>query len=583
MEMTRIITMRHACAASLALMAAGACAQELNESMTVQGAYDPVIRHHERLSALPSRIELPLPEASLPLAERGVEVPVYSSFAPMGDTGWHTTLPAPSRGYLDIQAGSFLNTSVSAGYKAIYNDKSSLGLWLQHCSSSLFRANETSPYRRRYDETLGATFSHTFTPGTLSLKATWHLGYFNYYRALGTQVSGTDSNYPLTYMPGSQTLNDFAAAAAWRGARRSTGFYYSASIDYRFFGYRRLYEWADNAYVSSRAPHENDIKANVSLGYAIDAQSTFSLGIRGRVISYSRSSLSTPGFYTFTPGYTFKSDNLRLRASARLDLTSRITGPVDFSTFHAAPDIALDFTSSRFTLSLSASGGVEPNTMASARELCYYAVPAKAITTPAYTPIDARLRLGFGNFNGFSAVLFGSYAISRNTPLEGIYPLYLYGQLETPTSYLLHPALLSVHGFSMGADLHFALGDILSVEGTLTYSPQNGSTGSFNGIDRPRWILSTEANVRPIAPLLITAGYDYRGVRHLYYRAEPGSNLASLRLPDLYDLHCSATYTLASRYTLGISVSNILSSNPWICREMPQEGITVTGRFAVNF
>lgn len=583
MEMTRIISPGHALAALLTLAGAGASAQELNESMTVQGAYDPVIRRHERLSGLPSRLELPQPEASLPLAEKGVEVPVESVFTPMTDTGWQTTLPPASRGYLDMQAGSFLNSSLSAGYKIIDTPATGLGVWLQHCSSSLFRANDDSPYRRRYDETLGARFSHDFGAGRLGIKAAWHLGYFNYYRALGPQVQDPESDARLSYMPGSQTLNDFSAAATWLGRRSDTGFFYAAGAEYRYFGYRRLYEWADNNYVSTKAPGENDFNIHARAGYALDANSSFSLGAKVRMINYSNSELSSPGFYSFTPAYTLNTANLRLRAGAHLDLASSITGPVDFATFHAAPDVALDFTASGFTLSLSATGGVTPLTMAAARELCYYSVPTKLITTPVYTPVDARIRLGFGNFRGFSGGIFGSYAISRNTPLEGIYPLYLYGQLETPTSYLLHPATLSIHGFSMGADLHFALGSMLDVNGTLTYSPQHGSTGVFNGIDRPRWVLSTEASVRPIAPLLITAGYEYRGVRNLYYRAAPSTPLTSLRLPDLYNLHCGAAYTIASRYTLGVYVDNILSSNAWICREMPQEGLSVTGRFAVNF
>ena len=59
-------------------------AQELSGSLTVEGAYNPVIRNHDRLSGLPSRFQGELPQSSLPASLAGRlhrSCPVLRSFS----------------------------------------------------------------------------------------------------------------------------------------------------------------------------------------------------------------------------------------------------------------------------------------------------------------------------------------------------------------------------------------------------------------------------------------------------------------------------------------------------------------------
>ena len=58
-------------------------AQELSGSLTVEGAYNPVIRNHDRLSGLPSRFQGELPQSSLPASLAGLHrsCPVLHSFS----------------------------------------------------------------------------------------------------------------------------------------------------------------------------------------------------------------------------------------------------------------------------------------------------------------------------------------------------------------------------------------------------------------------------------------------------------------------------------------------------------------------
>lgn len=563
-----------------------AYSQELNESMTVQGAYDPIIRHHERLSGLPLRPELPAPEASLETDSRGVPVSLNPDFSSFSAMAYAATLNETYRGYLDLSAGSYLNTTLSAGYRILSDRDHDLGIWLQHASSSLYRPNELSPYRRRYDETLGADYFRDFGAGRLSADVAYHLGYFNYYRVLtpwGHEPAESPENVAV---PGYQTLNDLLLRASWRSTRASRGVFYGADAAYRYFGYRRLYEWASaehHDYTSLRPARENDLSLNLFAGYAFSSASRLAISVGGEWLAYANSPLSTAGFYKLTPSYSLSAGPLQLRAGLNLDFTSSIEGYEKFASFHASPDVAITLAASHFTIGLEARGGVKPNTLAALHELAYYSCPTLTATTPMFAPVDMTLRLGFGNYRGFCASVFGTYASVHNTPLAGTYPLYLFHQLATPESFILHPANLNIHGFSLGAEMKYAMGSVLAVEGRLAYSPQHGDRGTFNGIDRPRWILTTDARVSPIAPLTVSLGYEYRGVRRLYYRSAPGMPLASLRLSDLYNLHARADYTFAGRYTVGFSADNILSSHAWLTPEMPVEGIVFTGRFSLLF
>lgn len=64
---------------SLAVMLCGLfslplCGQELNESLTVEGEYVPVIRHQERINTLPEKLNNKLQQSNLNVASKGVQI-----------------------------------------------------------------------------------------------------------------------------------------------------------------------------------------------------------------------------------------------------------------------------------------------------------------------------------------------------------------------------------------------------------------------------------------------------------------------------------------------------------------------------
>lgn len=84
-------------------------AQELSGSLTVEGAYNPVIRNHDRLSGLPSRFQGELPQSSLPASLAGRPTQVVPGFAQFLTADPDMRLPHSYDGYVSLLALSLIH------------------------------------------------------------------------------------------------------------------------------------------------------------------------------------------------------------------------------------------------------------------------------------------------------------------------------------------------------------------------------------------------------------------------------------------------------------------------------------------
>lgn len=609
-------------------MTASALGQELSGSLTATGDYQAEIRSHSRLSGLPQRLLTQVPEGSLPVAVDALPVTVAPGLETLPATDSGLTLPRRYPGYVSLTAGSYLNASLSAGYRFVQTDRTTLGAWLQHNSSSLFRpdteapAPAEAPRKKLYDETLSLYGSHLFEGyGLLSASATYRLGYFNYYSS-AADPEGQPMKAPT------QTLNDFLLTARWQGRRYTRSWFVNADLKYRYFGYRSFYSPDELVHEDGgaaplhavRPPRENDIQLGATLGYTTYSSGAIALDVRLREIVFCHphtaydiashvtrpfasplSEMKPYGVATLTPSYFLTRDNWSLRAGARVDLSWNVVSATDFSTVHVAPDVAVSYAAPKATVYLSATGGVEPNTLASRSELNMYQSPALVNTLPQYSPLKAEIGVRLGDFSGFSAGVHAAYAIADNTPLTGWYPYWLAGQDFAPGQMAENMATMSLKGFSLGADVEYSLGYLLSVSGSMTYQRQSGKDGWFNGPDRPRWTADLGAEVTPLKGLAVGASYRYRGVRRIYlaegqvdraaYSQVPYHNFGdpdetqaiSRRLPDIYDLGVHARYTLRDRFTFSAAVDNILGCDDRLNPLMPTEGLSITGGVSILF
>ncbi len=119
--------------AATAAVAGGASAQSLTESVTVEGRYTPEVIPADRLALLPVAIALTAPESPMTYDRKGVMANFRPDALSMPVTGWRARkIDDTSKGYIDLRLGSWLNSSLSAGYAVINDEDTRLNVYLQH-------------------------------------------------------------------------------------------------------------------------------------------------------------------------------------------------------------------------------------------------------------------------------------------------------------------------------------------------------------------------------------------------------------------------------------------------------------------
>lgn len=607
---------------------------QYNQSISVEGKYVPEIFHIDRINTLPQQYKFTLETNPLNYDSKSVPANFQPRLLPMAATGWRDTRTySANRGYLDLGLGSWLNSTLSAGYRFVETDATQAGAWLQHNSTSLWKPNlengnpETRQYR--YDETIGVYASHDFSgKGTLQGAASWHLSNFNYY-AFAPEWGNLASASPTAP---SQTLNDISVKIEWLSPVKPDAINWYAGVGTRYFGYRRFYNPSlsprtDNPELhSQQGNRETDINFNAGFQFPTAEKSAIGVDLKGDILIYagkkdlyySQSPISqlmnflyfSPdnyGLITLTPYYRFAKDRLLVRVGADIDLAFNAGYRSDrYSAFHIAPDVKLDFQASPVNFYLHLLGGSKLHTLASNYELDYYQSPLIYNTRPVYTPLDGQLGVSFGPFAGFTAGAEFAFRLSRGEYLGGWYQTSMnrsqaaFGGLPDKISKdgIIYDLLYNfdsayttnMHGYSIGANLSYDFGKILKIIAKGNYQPQHGKKGYFNGYDRPRWVLDLSVESNPWNSLKISASYNYRGVRTVYTKGMYSGNLnyddlilAGLRLPDMTSLNLGASYGISDNFDIWIQADNILNRHTPLLPDLPQQGVRVYGGICLKF
>ncbi|MBD5371370.1 MAG: hypothetical protein HDR80_10180 [Bacteroides sp.] len=591
------------------LLTALPAAAQLRESVAVEGNYLKDIIRAERINRLPELEAYPMATTPLDYATAGVAADFTPESPLLPATAYGASRDSSRRrGYIDLAMGSYLNTSLSAGYGAIDSPDTRLGIRLGHYSTSLWHPwGADFEAAKNYQEMLGLDFTRRFAGlGTLSASAQYHLGYFNYY---GIMPEREDHAIVLTEprpFP-TQTLNDAAVRVGWTSMPDATGLRWHAALGARHFAYRT-------------ATRETSLMLDGGMSAAAGANGT--VGFDGHLEALFYGTHPTvpetyaPDSYAnilLTPYYLFRRNALTLRAGFDLDLTFNADGDEagsHFGAVHVAPDIRLDIAARNFGFYIHILGGTSLRTLAAISQTDPYCNPALQSTRPVNSPIDARIGIETTPFAGFSASIEGRYGAWRGVGADGWYAAILnYGAATMPgldlpagtvADYGLGYTRYNLSGFSASARLAYKPNHIVSLAAEGTYTPQHGTTGVLNGLDRPRWIAGVSAEIHPVRPLGISVSYEYRGVRNVYttYDAsgvtlpmpggtppQPADNpgLAALRLPDITRLGAAIEWSVTSGLTLGVTADNLLGTPVWSLPCLPGQGRTFAGRLSWVF
>lgn len=559
--------------AALAAMPGLASAQSITESVTVEGRYTPDIITADRLAILPSAVSLAAPESPMTYDRKGV----VAAFAPdalsMGATGWRATKAYDtSKGYIDLRLGSWLNSSLSAGFAAIHDGDTRLNIWLQHNSTSLWQAwkgnaDEGIPAadrRFRFDEAIGAHISHQITgTGILTGDIKYHLGYFNYYGTDQGPVEDGRIKAPT------QTLNDVYARVCWKGETYGK-LTYSAGADVRHFGYRAMYvpllaDGSSREYANTDGSRETavNVGGKVSYGLSDGAGNGSAIGIGVRYSGVLNSVGDDVNRFEATPAYTLTGRTYSLRLGAYL----AVVGNGLSTRFRVAPDVRFDFRKGISAFSASVGGGTYLRTLAWMHEMDYYADPGLGCHVAAYSPLDVRLAYQLNPGGRWTLGLEGEWRTTLDETLGGLYQALLNNNLSTYGGY---PEGGRIHGFSVAVNAGYEFCRYLTLKGKASWQPQDGSKGFLNGFDRPRLTGVLSAESSPIDKLTLRLDYRLRARRQFH-------------MGRLSRLDLSADYRVTDRISVGVELDNILNRHQELLPGLALEGFNAMGGVQVVF
>ncbi len=608
---------------ALAVAAALPVAAQYNQSISVDGKYVPEVFRLDRINSFPKQVKFTLDNTPLSYDGKSVPAGFAPRLLPLPATGWRDSRDfSDSRGYLELGAGSWLNSTLSAGYRFIDSKSTTFGVRLQHNSTSLWKPEVsfwTNNKMYRYDESLGIYASHDFEEkGRLQGAIDWHIGNFNYYGFC--PVWDDFTNIPMPDAP-TQTLNDISARFTWQSPDKLDAVTWYAGAGVRYFGYRSMYSvlhMPTEELKLSRASggRETDINIVGNVNFPTSSKSAIGIDVNADVLIYPHPELDggycprqpdNYGMVTLTPYYSFSRNRLLVRVGADIDLAFNAGEEGDrYSFLHIAPDIKLDYLAGPVSFYLHALGGSRLNTLAANYERDYYQTPYIGNSRPVYTPLDGSLGVTFGPFSGFSAGADFAFRISRGEYLGGWYQqrinYYKYSAFGLPdfifsenekrflTYNYNQDKTCNLHGFSIGARVSYDLGRIIKIEAKGNYQPQNGTKGYFNGYDRPRWTANISAETNPWSTLKFKLAYDYRGVRNIYTMANYNGGLISdadvligKRLPDITYLNFGASYGITSNFNVWVQADNILNRHDELLPGLPQQGVRIAAGFGVTF
>lgn len=570
MKMTRYIVAMGA----MLLYIGGIKGQNLEESLTVEGTYTPEVISADRLSATPATLTLSAPESNLNYDRRGVTANFAPDALAMPAMGWRTDrLFDTSRGYLNLSLGSWLNASLSAGFAAIRNEDTRLNVWLDHNSTSLWRAweadlekgfDDAASHRFRYDERIGADLRHKIAnAGTLTAGLQYHFGHFNYY---GTNF-GTVENQRI--VAPTQTLNDIHAHAGWKG-KTSTPLSYRVDADVRYFGYDKAYikTYKSPDFFSSmmvetleegKGLKETTVNMGGNIGYSFSGGSGLSAELQYSGVLNSIG--NDVNRVKLTPAYEYSRDNMSLRVGAELALVS-----AENTRFRVAPDVRFGIRSGIGAFSARIGGGTHLRTLAYLHQMDYYGNPLAGCHDAAYSPIDASIAFQLNPGGKWTFGIDGAWRTTLHETFGGLYQAYLNGLPDYGDEMTRN----RIHGFSIGVNAGYEFSRYFGLKGDFHWQPQNGTAGYLNGFDRPEITVNAEASSKPIDPLTLSLCYELRAKRYLLH-----GNISRLNF--------SAGYKVNEKISIGAELCNLLNRHEYILPDLPTEGFTAAGVVKIKF
>ena len=571
---------------SLLVLPAVVSAQGLHKEIDVERSVTPAKRQAERIGVLPT-VSLPaLKPTSLQFSDKVYTSQVTPAIRVLNPIAWNARpYGASSRGYLDLAVGAPLaQGGVSAGYRVLASDTTSLHVWGQYNGDVYKRASSTW---HDHTATLGADFMHRLTPGL----------------RLGADVYYT---YGFHDMPG--LWGRFAQGASEVAARISADgeagpLSYHGAVAYDHFGFcsphwsdaalKAMQEDTSDAVADVNGTSENlyRITAGASLqmaehswiGLDVDARLLYTANHALPLIPYFEESdrllfgHTTRGLAALRPSYSFRGESASATIGALIDIAGH-----DGTTFKVAPDVTLAWHAMQYLAAeVKIHGGSTLNSLSDLYQISPYLNPTLAYKR-SHAPVIVDARLAFGPFLGGTVEIFGGYA-RANDWLMPVAAAYETGGLAFESQ--------KVSGYRYGVRLGYDNGGALTFSASWQHSPGELKKAWLDCRDRARNVVNATLSVRPLSPLKIDVDYELRSGRCIYgYYPDP-SELLGLTyyeferqgLGAISNLSAGATYTVSRPLSVFARAQNILSRRALLLGGRPVQGFNLLVGASLKF
>lgn len=550
--------------------------KELHKEITLEKDFVPEVKKATKKNTLPKVKKIATPaRTAVDFSDKVTPVEVPTSIPTMMPYGYRTAHNfSDKRGYLNVGGGMAANFVGSAGYRIIDSDVTTLGAWLQHCStwagknSTKWISDDALRLKQQFnDNKLGVDLNNRMKNGTLTAGAVLHFDSFNYYGA--TDEVWSDNN--------KQTFIEAGVRGAWDALLNVNDheLYYNAGLTYNHAGYDKpIVEGA-------KAARENVLNLSLGADYKLNDNTIVGLALAG---DYVNTRLwGNRNYFLLTASPYLKWENHAVSAQLGADLligkpqlrdfSGKQADGIDNKKFHVSPAVKLDFNlADGAAFYINITGGKTINTLSSLASLNRYSDPTGGYLN-TFSPFDGEAGFKIGPFSGFSMSVYGGYGMyigDINGVVSTAYVAGIEGGNEMVyASPVTMYQSLKARGMKIGGELNYKYRSLIDARATITYAPAgddvylNGWTKSYplDGLDGASLVSNIDVAVTPMRPLTIDLGMNIRTGRSQVYMplSLEGDVTRWFDMDDVLNLHAGATWRFDKVVTLWLKGNNLLN------------------------
>ncbi len=552
----------------IAASSIAAPAQDLVKEIDVDRTIVPAEREAARPSSPSPSVFTPKVK---PVRLTSADLLTASAVTPLvsvtGAGTWGASQPlTPYRGYISGGYMPVCNLGLTAGYQLVGNRKSQLGAWAMYNGDShKYEGEKYSDHFLRF----GLGGSHSF-----SSTATLQAGLSYHHDTFTTPFVRDDR----------QGASIFDARVAFLGKAAPADYNVNAGVLYLGFAD----PLSSVLGIDGEAMKQLQVKVGAGSVFNISGIESLRPGLDVSFDYLHSNNLINPikkeigggasdpqapaiqlatksgayGIVRFDPYVLFSKGDFEGRLGLNLSVAT-----CDQSGVRVAPNVAIAYRPRQpFAIWATVDGGMGQNRIYDLYERDYTTTPPLAMKS-YNIPVVLRAGIDVGPFSGFRASVHAGYAIVRDMAIPW---------LDTPVV----PGMTTerkLDGLNAGIDLSYAHRFFTVKAGfeAATSSDTDPAKGWYLWRDRARRAFSASIEVRPIAPLTVSVGYEGRYGRHTF---APGTDttepwtMAGTR--DISSLNLGAKYVFTPALTFFVRAENILNHRYFFSSTVPAPGFT---------